>query len=86
MEVKEARIATFPSELEARMMEEALRRQGIISVIVPLAPAHVGLLTPVYRPVEMRVRAEDAERAREIIAALNAEMAPPPQHRRRRRR
>jgi hypothetical protein len=71
--VQEIRLATFSTWTEAQMWVEVLEGEGIPSVLVPLGPGAGGWGSSVLVPHELRVRAADADRAREVLAALNSE-------------
>lgn len=68
----EVAVATFGSELEAAMMAELLKREGIPSVLVPLGPGVGGLGATAFRPFELRVRAADAARAKRLLEAYGS--------------
>ncbi len=63
----EVRVATFEFETEAMMWAEALKNEGIPSVLVPLGTGSGGFGPTVWRPFELRVRPRDVERARAIL-------------------
>ncbi|HVC35712.1 MAG TPA: hypothetical protein VNL16_19560 [Chloroflexota bacterium] len=65
--VKEASVATFPSQLEAEMWAELLRGEGIPSVLVSLGPGAGGWGNSVFVPYQLRVRDFDADRARQLL-------------------
>lgn len=68
--MEETAIARFPTWTEAQMWAETLDGEGIPSVLVPLGPGAGGWGSSALVPHELRVRAVDAERAREVLAAL----------------
>jgi len=65
--VKEVALATFPTWTEATMCAERLESEGIPSVLIPLGPGAGGWGSSAFVPHELRVRASDVERAREIL-------------------
>lgn len=67
--IREVAIATFDTETEARMWAELLQGEGIPSVLIALGPAgpYAGHLP---YPHELRVRADDEQRARDLLEAL----------------
>lgn len=65
--VKEVALATFSTWTEAEMCAEQLQGEGIPSVLVPLGPGAGGWGSSAFVPHELRVRASDVERAREIL-------------------
>ncbi|TAK28379.1 MAG: DUF3343 domain-containing protein [Chloroflexota bacterium] len=67
---KEVAAATFGSETEAMMMSDVLRDEGIPCVLVPLGLGMAGWGSTVWRPFELRVRAGDLDRAKQILAEM----------------
>lgn len=65
--VEEVRLARYPSQTEAEMWAELLRGEGIPTVLVPLG---LGVYVGVGVPYEIRVRASDADRARQLLADI----------------
>jgi hypothetical protein len=66
--IEEVAVAEYGSESEAAMWAELLGSEGIPSRLVALAlPGLVAYGAPVGVPHELRVRAGDAERARELL-------------------
>jgi hypothetical protein len=65
--VEEIAIARFPALIEAEMCQQVLEDAGIPSVLVPLGPGVAGFGTSLWVPHELRVRADDAERARKLL-------------------
>ncbi|MPZ14706.1 MAG: hypothetical protein GEU73_09850 [Chloroflexi bacterium] len=64
-DVREVRLTTFSTVMEAQMWAELLEAEGIPTVLVPLGPApYLGVGTP----HEIRVRSDDLERARRVLA------------------
>ncbi len=70
MEEGEVSVGVFESETEALMWAEALRNEGIPSVLVPLAAGASAWGASVWRLFQVRVRAGGAERARTILQGL----------------
>jgi hypothetical protein len=64
---REVRIATFSTWSEASMWAERLEAEGIPSVLVPLGPGAGGWGSSSFLPHELKVRAEDVERAQRLI-------------------
>ena len=65
--VTEVAVTVFQSDLEAQMWAGVLRDEGIPSVIVALGPGAGAWGTTAFLPHELRVRSQDAERARELL-------------------
>jgi hypothetical protein len=64
--VEEVPIARYDTAMEGNMWTEVLRKEGIPARLVPLQPgSNWGLETMV--PQELRVRPEDAARARDLL-------------------
>ncbi len=64
--VEEVAIARYGSGLEAQMWLELLKSEGIPAVLLHLTPGSRWVTTDLA-PQELRVRADDAPRAREIL-------------------
>jgi hypothetical protein len=64
---REVSVGVFETETEALMWAGALESEGIPCVLVPLAAGAAAWGATVWRPFQIRVRASDAERAREIL-------------------
>ena len=67
--MNETPIATFATQTEAMLWAEVLQGEGIPCVLVPLNPGAGGWGSSVWVAHEMRVRPEDSERARQVLAA-----------------
>ena len=67
MDTEEVRLATYPSWVEASMWAERLRGEGIPSVLVPLGAGAGAWGSSTFLPHELRVRADDAERALALL-------------------
>lgn len=65
--VEETSLDRFNSLIEAEMAADLLRQAGIPSVLVPLGPGAGGWGTSLWSPHELRVRADDVKRAREVL-------------------
>jgi hypothetical protein len=65
----EVTVATFPNQIDAEIWAGVLHDEGILSVLVPLNPGAGGWGTSLIGPYALRVRANDAPRAREILPA-----------------
>jgi hypothetical protein len=67
--IREVVVGRYPSEIEAGMWAEVLERGGIAAVVAAVGPgtAYHG---PAGAPRELRVRADDAARARELLESL----------------
>ncbi len=65
--VEEVPAAQFPSQVEAEMWAEVLAEVGIPCVLVPLGPGAGGFGTSLWVPHELRVRADDLKRARDLL-------------------
>jgi hypothetical protein len=65
--VEETSLDRFNSLIEAEMAADLLRQAGIPSALVPLGPGAGGWGTSLWSPHELRVRADDVKRAREIL-------------------
>lgn len=65
--VQEVAVASFVSRVEAEMWAELLAEEGIPCVIVPLGPGAGGWGSSEWLPHELRVRAEDEERASGVL-------------------
>jgi hypothetical protein len=65
--VEEVPVARFNSLIEAEMWAEVLRDAGIPTVLVPLGPGSGGWGNSSWVPHELRVRAEDLARARQLL-------------------
>ena len=70
--IEETPFERFNSLIEAEMAADLLRQAGIPSVLVPLGPGAGGWGTSLWSPHELRVRADDAKRAREILSGLDS--------------
>lgn len=66
-EEKDVSVGVFETETEALMWADVLKGEGIPCVLVPLAAGAAAWGASVWRPFQVRVRASDAERAREIL-------------------
>ena len=71
--VEEVPIARFSALMEAEMCGQVLEEAGIPVVLVPLGPGVAGFGTSLWIPHELRVRADDAQRARAILAEFRKE-------------
>ncbi len=69
---EEVPIAVVESETEALMWAEVLQNEGIPCVLVPLAGGATAWGPSVWRPFQLRVRAGDAPRARDILPGPGA--------------
>ena len=69
--VEETSLDRFNSLIEAEMAADLLRQEGIPSVLVPLGPGAGGWGTSLWSAHELRVRADDVKRAKEILTSLN---------------
>ncbi len=67
MATREVRLATYPTWVEASMWAERLEGEGIPSVLVPLGAGAGAWGSSAFLPHELRVRAEDAERALQLL-------------------
>ena len=67
MATKEIGLATYPTWVEASMWAERLEGEGIPSVLVPLGAGAGAWGSSAFLPHELRVRAEDAERALALL-------------------
>jgi hypothetical protein len=65
--MREVRLATYATWIEASMWAERLDGAGIPSVLVPLGPGAGAWGSSSFLPHELRVRADDAERARQLL-------------------
>ncbi len=64
-------IATFNTKMEAEMAAEVLQNEDIVALLVPLGPG-AGVFGQGEMLIhEMRVRVDQADRAREILKGLN---------------
>ena len=64
-------IATFPTRIEAEMAAEALQQEDIVAMLVPLGPGAGFFGQGETLITEMRVRADQADRAREILTSMD---------------
>jgi len=67
MQAREVRLATYPTWVEASMWAERLEGEGIPCVLVPLGAGAGAWGSSAFLPHELRVRAEDLERATEVV-------------------
>jgi hypothetical protein len=67
--VEEVPIRRFKSQIEAEMCADILAQAGIPCVLIPLGPGSGGFGTSLWVPHELRVRADDVEKARGLLAA-----------------
>jgi hypothetical protein len=67
--VEEVPVARFKSQIEAEMWADLLGQAGIPCVLVPLGPGSGGFGTSLWVPHEVRVRADDAAKARGMLPA-----------------
>jgi hypothetical protein len=67
--VEEVPVARFKSQIEAEMWADLLAQAGIPSVLIPLGPGSGGFGTSLWVPHEVRVRADDAAKARGMLPA-----------------
>jgi hypothetical protein len=65
--VKDVPVATFPTQTEAEMWAELLRRDGIPTVLVSLGPGAGAWGNSVFVPHQLRVREADIRRARRLL-------------------
>jgi len=72
METNEVRLATFDTWAEASMCAERLESEGIPTVLVPLGAGAGGWGSSAFVPHEVRIRAQDLERASQLLAAPEA--------------
>ena len=72
---KDVAIATYPSETEAIMWAGVLKSEGIPSMLVPTGAGVSALGQTIFRPFQIRVRAEDVTRARQVLEDFDS--APP---------
>lgn len=70
--VEEVPFDRFNSLIEAEMAADLLRQEGVPSVLVPLGPGAGGWGTSLWSTHELRVRADDVERARDILGGPGA--------------
>ncbi len=71
----EVALVTCNTETEALMLVDILRGEGIPAVLVSVGVGQGGLGASVWRPFQIRVRSADLERAREVLADLEADEA-----------
>ncbi|MFM9106604.1 MAG: hypothetical protein ACKOWF_07890 [Chloroflexota bacterium] len=64
-------IAIAPNEIVARLWEAALADEGIRSLLRPLGPGYGAWASAATLEHEIAVLATDADRAREVLAALD---------------
>ena len=60
-------LSPYPTWVEASMSAERLEGEGIPSVLVPLGAGAGAWGSSTFLPHELRVWAEDAERARQVL-------------------
>jgi len=65
-------IGSFNNRMEAEMWADILRQEDIIAMIVPQAPAVGSFGTSMYFGHALRVRLDQADRAREILKNMQA--------------
>ena len=65
--VEEVAVERFRSQIEAEMWADILTQSGIPCVIIPLGPGSGGFGTSLWVPHELRVRADDADKARALL-------------------
>ena len=66
-EVTEVAVATFSGEAEAMLWADILRGEGVPCVLVPMSAGAAAWGTSAAMPHELRVRAQDVERAKELL-------------------
>jgi Putative prokaryotic signal transducing protein len=67
MDTKDVRLATYSTWAEASMCAGRLESEGIPTVLVPLGAGAGGWGSSSFVPHELRVRAEDLERAKALL-------------------
>jgi hypothetical protein len=65
--VEEVAVARFKSQIEAEMWSDILAQSGIPCVLIPLGPGSGGFGTSLWVAHELRVRADDAPKARALL-------------------
>jgi hypothetical protein len=67
--MEEVQLATFATWTEAAMWAALLEAEGIPVVLAPFGAGAVATGFSVFVPYALRVRADDAPRARQLLAA-----------------
>ena len=70
--VEEVAVARFRSQIEAEMWADILQQAGILTVLIPLSPGSGVFGTSLWVAHELRVRTDDAVKARGLLAARDA--------------
>jgi hypothetical protein len=70
--LKAVQVAVAPNELVADMWRQVLREEGIVAAITPSGMGHAFATNALNEQIVL-VREDQAERAREIIAAFESD-------------